>query len=291
MTGFARGEGEYDNTSWVWEIKSVNGKGLDNRCRLPNGLERLEPLVREAIQKRFKRGNFSVNLSLAKQAGDSGYRINWDVLDKAIAAVPEVMTKCSDAAPPSVDGLLGLRGVIEASEEETDEEAAAALEAEILSSLETVLEALLKARHSEGSQLLVFLTGQVDAIEALQAKAVSEASRLKDILQERIKQGVEELMNESPPLSEDRLAQELAVLFTKADVSEELGRLGAHCKAGRELLSQEGAIGRKFDFLCQEFNREANTLCSKAMMPELTTIGLELKVIIDQMREQVQNVE
>lgn len=291
MTGFSRGEGEHDNASWAWEIKSVNGKGLDSRCRLPNGFERLEPQVREAIQKRFKRGNFSVNLTLTKRIGDGGYRINWDVMKMITEAVPEIMAKCPDAIPPSVDGLLGLRGVIEMTEEETDEETGASLEAEVLRTLSSTLDELVTARLQEGAHLHGFLSEQVSAIEILHANAVSEISGQKDVLRDRIKQGVAELMDESPPLPEDRLAQEIAVLFTKADISEELDRLAAHCAAARGLLALDDPIGRKFDFLCQEFNREANTLCSKAILPALTTIGLELKVIIDQMREQVQNVE
>ena len=292
MTGFSRSEGEHENASWVWEIKSVNGKGLDSRCRLPGGFERFEPVVREAVQKRFKRGNFSVNLTLSTRSGDSGVRINWDVLDHVLAAVPHVMAKCPDATPPSVDGLLALRGVIEAAEENGgDDDERIALDAELFASMNTALDGLMAARHAEGERLHGFLTDQVATVRTLHGQAVAEAEKQTDILTNRITQGVAELLNEAPTLPEDRLAQEVAVLFTKADISEELDRLSAHCEAARDLLSLDGGIGRKFDFLCQEFNREANTLCSKAIVPELTTIGLELKVVIDQMREQVQNVE
>lgn len=291
MTGFSRCEGEHDNESWAWEIKSVNGKGLDVRSRLPGGFERFEPVVRDAVQKRFKRGNFSVNLTLTTRAGDGGYRINWNVLDSILAAVPDIKAKCPDVAPPSIDGLLGLRGVIEMAEEGGNDEASGALDAVLLSTMTDALDSLAEARLAEGERLYGFLSEQIATVTALHASATRETEKQTDILRNRVSQGVAELLGETPQLSEDRLAQEIAVLFTKADISEELDRLSAHCHAAQDLLSQDGGIGRKFDFLCQEFNREANTLCSKSNMPELTTIGLELKVVIDQMREQVQNVE
>ncbi len=291
MTGFSRSEGEHGNASWAWEIKSVNGKGLDVRCRLPGGHERLEPVVRAAAQKRFKRGNISVNLTLNMRSSDGGYRINWDVLDHVLAAVPQVMAKCPEATPPSVDGLLALRGVLETAEDDNGDDEREALEAELLSTMTAALDGLMAARASEGERLHGFLTDQVASVQGLYGDAVAETQKQTDILRNRIKQGVRELLDETPTLPEDRLAQEVAVLFTKADISEELDRLSVHCDAALDLLSLDGGIGRKFDFLCQEFNREANTLCSKAIVPELTTIGLELKVVIDQMREQVQNVE
>ena len=291
MTGFSRSEGEHEHASWTWEIKSVNGKGLDVRCRLPGGLERLEPVVRDAAQKRFKRGNISVNLTLSMRNNDGGYRINWNVLDHVLAAVPQVMAKYPDAAPPSVDGLLGLRGVLATAEDDSGDDEREALEADMLSTMTAALDGLMTARASEGERLHGFLTDQVASVQSLHAAAVAETQKQTDILRNRIKQGVRELLDKTTTLSEDRLAQEVAVLFTKADISEELDRLSAHCDAAHDLLALNSGIGRKFDFLCQEFNREANTLCSKAIVPELTTIGLELKVVIDQMREQVQNVE
>lgn len=291
MTGFARSEGENENASWVWEIKSVNGKGLDVRARMPAGFERLEPQVREALQKRFKRGNFSVNLTLNTRAGDTGYRINWDVLDHVMSAVPHVMDNCQQATPPRVDGLLALRGVMEAVDEDRGETAREALDTALLDSMRDALDGLVSARKEEGNRLHGFLLEQVSSVESLHADAVKETGNQADILRRRVTDGVTALLEEIPPLPEDRIAQEVAILLTKADVSEELDRLSAHCAAARALLGTDGGIGRKFDFLCQEFNREANTLCSKAIVPELTTIGLELKVVIDQMREQVQNVE
>jgi len=291
MTGFSRCEGEHANASWAWEMKSVNGKGLDVRCRLPGGFERFEPIVRARAQKQLKRGNVSVNLTLNTRNADGGLKINWDMLDHFLTAVPVVLKKCPDAVPPSVDGLLNLRGVIEAVDEDGGDEERAALDEKLTATLHTALEGLASARTAEGAHLHRFLAEQVATIQALHGQAIQVTAKQTETLRRRLRKGVQDLLEESPGLPEDRLAQEVAVLFTKADISEELDRLAAHCSAAFALLSHDGSVGRKFDFLCQEFNREANTLCSKAIMPELTTIGLELKVVIDQMREQVQNVE
>lgn len=291
MTGFSRSEGETANASWVWEIKSVNGKGLDARFRLPGGFDRIEPLVRDALQKRFRRGNFSVNLTLNTRNSEGGYQINWDVLNSLIAEVPTITEKCPDVVPPSVDGLLGLRGVIETADEDLSENEREALDAALLSSMGEALDGLEQSRNAEGERLHGFLLEQVETVQGLHKAATKETEQQTDILRDRVKSSVAELLSETPALPEDRIAQEVAILLTKADVSEELDRLSAHCEAAQDLLRADGGIGRKFDFLCQEFNREANTLCSKAVVPELTTIGLELKVVIDQMREQVQNVE
>lgn len=291
MTGFSRSEGETPKASWVWEIKSVNGKGLDMRFRLPGGFDRIEPQVREAIQKRFRRGNFSINLAMNARDSEGGYRINWDVLSTFVDAMPELSKRCTDVTPPSADGLLGLRGVIEAADEELDEEDKAALDKALMDTMTGALNGLEQARNAEGERLLGFLREQVSTIRNLHGAATTETARQADILRDRVKNSVADLLAETPALPEERIAQEVAILLTKADVSEELDRLSAHCDAANDLLNADGSIGRKFDFLCQEFNREANTLCSKAVVPELTTIGLELKVVIDQMREQVQNVE
>ncbi len=291
MTGFSRSEGESAGSAWAWEIKSVNGKGLDARTRLPMGFERLEPLVRAQVQSRFKRGNVSLNLTLSQQGAQSVYKINWDVLDHVLEAIPEIRRNCPEVTPPSIHGLLGLRGVMETVDEKRDETQQAAFDAELLASLDDALDGLSQNRQAEGQRLYDMLDSHVGSIENLWKQAAKEADAQTALLRARIEQGVSALMEASPALPEDRLAQEAAVLFTKADIREELDRLEAHCAAARELLSADGAIGRKFDFLCQEFNREANTLCSKAVAPELTRVGLELKVVIDQLREQVQNVE
>ena len=254
MTGFARSEGQKDSCSWTWELKSVNAKGLDVRCRVPGGYENLENVARERLAKTFKRGNLSVNLTIRWFKGDAGFRVNPVVLGELLATLPEIRLQLPDAAPPSVDGLLALRGVIEPVEDDLSDEARKALESEILESFE-------------------------DALAALSA------------IRERLKTQVQALLEDIPALSEDRLAQEAALLMSKADIREELDRLKAHEQAARDLMGNGGAVGRKLDFLCQEFNREANTLCSKSQDVTLTRIGLNLKSSIEQFREQVQNIE
>jgi uncharacterized protein (TIGR00255 family) len=291
MTGFARSEGDINGVSWVWEIKSVNGKGLDVRCRLPGGYDRLESDTRAQAQKMFARGNVSINLSINQQATESGLQINWVVLDQIIDAVPQVAAKCPTATPPSIDGLLGLRGVLETADDDLDDEGQAEIDSAIRQGLHTALVGLLENRREEGARLTEILSTQVATINDLRAQALGQATVQTDLIRERILNGVAKLLDSSPPLTEDRLAQEAAVLLTKGDVTEELDRLQAHCEAAADLLTEDGAVGRKFDFLCQEFNREANTLCSKAIAPELTQVGLELKVVVDQLREQIQNVE
>ena len=291
MTGFARSEGEAGEVSWAWELKSVNGKGLDVRCRLPGGYDRLEADARTQAQKKMARGNVSINLNITKQATESPLRINWQVLDQIIAAVPEIAAKCPTATPPGIDGLMALRGVWEAADDDVDEDRQIEIDKAVRDGFEQALAGLVENRKDEGARLAAVLTQQVVTINDLRMQAAALASEQTDLIAERIRSGVARLLESAPPLSEDRLAQEAAILLTKGDVTEELDRLEAHCQAASDLLTDDGAVGRKFDFFCQEFNREANTLCSKAIAPELTRVGLELKVIIDQLREQIQNVE
>lgn len=291
MTGFARCEGEESGVSWVWELKSVNGKGLDVRCRLPAGYDRLEADIRGQAQKDLTRGNVSVNLSITQLEHESSYRINWLVLNDIIDAVPELASKCPTATPPSIDGLLGLRGVLETVDENISDERQSEIDKDIRRGFDSALMELIENRQKEGARLADVIVGQVSVIEELSVQAQEQASVQVGLIRERISNGVARLLESSPPLTEDLLAQEAAVLLTKGDVTEELDRLHAHCKAATDLLESDSAIGRKFDFLCQEFNREANTLCSKAIAPELTQVGLELKVVVDQLREQIQNIE
>ncbi len=291
MTGFARAEGHGESCSWIWEAKSVNAKGLDVRCRLPMGFEGLEPAVRGAAQERFRRGNLTINLSLTWTRANGSYRINQSVLDEVLAILPDLRGKISDADPPSLDGLLGLRGVIEPIEEELPDEVRAALESAILDDLGAALDSLKTMRGDEGARLAEVLDRQVEAIGELCGKAEELAALQPDAIRERLTEQVAELMEQTPALPEERLAQEAALLMTKADVREELDRLKAHRKAAKELLASDGGIGRKLDFLCQEFNREANTLCAKSSDVELTKVGIDLKTVIEQFREQVQNIE
>ena len=288
MTGFARAQGHADGVSWTWEVKSVNAKGRDLRCRMAPGFDALEPPARDRVGKRFQRGNITLNLNVMRAQAPSGWRINHDVLDQVVAAIPEVQRRVTGVTPPSVDGLLGLRGVIEPVEEEPDEEARAALEAAILADLDAALEQLAAMRAEEGARLEPVLSGLIDEVESLQGKAKALAATQPAALKEKLLRQLEGLIEDLDP---ERLEQEAAILAGKADLREELDRLAAHVEAARDLLGRDGSVGRKLDFLCQEFNREANTLCSKSSDTELTRIGLDLKAAIEQFREQVQNIE
>jgi uncharacterized protein (TIGR00255 family) len=291
MTCCARAEGRNDACSWTWEIKSVNAKGLDVRCRLPIGFESLEKPLRDRAAKRLKRGNVSVVLSLRRQDGVAGVRVNHAVLEELLAALPEIRNRVADVREPSLDGLLALRGVVEPVEENLNDEARDALEADILNDFDTALDALGAMRDEEGARLAETLQARLDDIAGLCAEAEKLAAMQPDAIRARLKTQVQALLEDIPAIPEDRLAQEAALLMSKADLREELDRLQAHQEAALELMKGDNAVGRKLDFLCQEFNREANTLCSKSQDIELTRIGLDLKVAIEQFREQVQNIE
>lgn len=295
MTGFARSEGLALNgsLSWVWELRSVNGKGLDVRLRLPPGLETLEPLVRKTAADRLARGNLNMTLSVSYTDSGSGHRINEEFLDTLIdLAKRKAIEHAPDIAPASMDGLFGLKGVIEPSDPEpkSEEERQERSDA-LLAGLSQALESLIEARAEEGGHMATLLSSQIDNIETLCDRAAATAATQPDALKSRIKAQVDTLLEASSSLNEDKLAQEAALLATKADVREELDRLSAHISQGRELMAKGSPCGRRLEFLSQEFNREANTLCSKSSDADLTKIGLELKAVIDQFREQIQNVE
>ncbi len=291
MTGFARSQGRNGDCAWSWEIKSVNGRGLDVRCRLPQRFESLDQPARDRVGRRLKRGNVSLVLNVSWSRSEIGYGINQDLLDQILDLVPDLRKRFPEAGPPTLDGLLALRGVIELAEEEMSEEKRDALHAAMLSDLDQALHALVSARVEEGARLAVPLGSQIEEMARLCEEAERLTAMQTDAIRARIKAQVEALLDDVPGLTEERLTQEAAVIMTKADPREELDRLKAHIDGARDLLKEEGAIGRRFDFLCQEFNREANTLCSKSTDVELNRVGLALKATIDQMREQVQNIE
>lgn len=292
MTGFARVQGQQGGVSWIWEARSVNGKGREVRCRLPsNGFDSLEAAAREKASARFQRGNINLGLALHRTQSAAGYRINTDLLDRLIGLLPHLRTKLPGAPPPTLEGILGIRGIVEPVEEEDSEEARAALEKALLADLDRVLDSLAGMRAAEGANLQAVLLGLLDRIEELRAAAEACAAAQPPAIKARFMARLAELMEGTPPLPEERLAQEIALLAGKADIREELDRLAAHVTQARDLLGKGGAVGRKLDFLCQEFNREANTLCSKSADVELTRIGLDLKATIEQFREQVQNIE
>ncbi len=288
MTGFARVEGAHGAWTWAVEARSVNGRNLETRFRGPPGFESLERTAREGSQGRFQRGQLTVNVQ-AKRAETSGEtQVNIATLERYLkAGDPYVATGM--VAKPTLDGLLALKGVIEAREDEDDAETRTAVEAAMAASIVQALDGLKVARQEEGAALDPVLNGLVDKIEDLTAQAEREAAGQPAVLKERFARRMTDLVGEAA--SEERIVQEAAAQAVKADVREELDRLASHVVAARGLLSGEGASGRRLDFLSQEFMRESNTLCSKSALTALTAIGLELKAVIEQFREQVQNVE
>jgi uncharacterized protein (TIGR00255 family) len=290
MTGFARSDGDWRDWRWTWEIKSVNGRGLDIRCRLPAGFEALEPDVRKKAGAALRRGN--VNCVLQVQRDDAAMQVvfNQAVFDQIIA-IAERAGEGFSGAPARLDGLLGLKGVLELCESGQSASEQAARNAAVLASLDQALGALTAMRREEGGRLVTLIEGQLDAMTELVGAARASAGARPEAIRDRLAKQIAALLAPGAGLSEDRLHQEAALLAVKADVREELDRLEAHIAAARALLAGEGPVGRRLDFLAQEFGREANTLCSKSSDSALTRIGLDLKTVIDQMREQVQNLE
>jgi uncharacterized protein (TIGR00255 family) len=289
MTGFARAEGHADGLTWVWELKSVNAKSLDLRFRLPPGFDALELPLRASLAQKLKRGAVAVTLTANRGAAAGGLRVNREALRQIMALVRELGNEV-EAAPPRLDGLLALRGVLESGEDEEDEAQRERRQAALLASAEAALDALVAARRAEGARLKPVLAARLAEIADLVGAAEASAAAQPAALRARLRELLSALL-ETTTLAEERLAQEAALIVAKADVREELDRLAAHVAAAREMLEAGDAVGRRFDFLCQEFNREANTLCSKSADVALTRIGLALKAAIEQLREQVQNIE
>lgn len=287
MTGFGRAEGALGAWSWAVEARSVNGRNLEIRFRGPPGFDGLDRAAREGAQARFQRGQVTIGVQAKREEAAGGVRINVEVLERYLAAAsPYVATGL--AAAPRMDGLLALRGVIEADAGE-EGAAAAELETAIALSVGQAIAALEAARREEGAQLAPVLSGLVDRIEALTAQAGSLAAAQPAAIKARFEKRMAELLGDA--VSDDRVVQEAAAMAVKADVREELDRLSGHVAAARGLLQSGEAVGRRLDFLTQEFMREANTLCSKSALGPLTAVGLDLKAAIEQFREQVQNVE
>jgi uncharacterized protein (TIGR00255 family) len=290
MTGFARVEGQSDGFAWVWELRSVNGKALDLRFRLPPGYDALEAPLKARLGEVAKRGSINANLSITEQSKPATLRINEAVLEQVVGLMRALESRL-DAAPPRLDGVLGIRGVIEQAEESFSSEQREVRLATVAESFGEALSALAAARAAEGERLHAVLTSRLDEIAGYVDAAERSAATQPDAIRARFKKQMAALFESVPPLPEERLAQELALLIGRADVREELDRLDAHIAAARDLLSEGANVGRRFDFLCQEFNREANTVCSKSADLELTRLGLSLKAAIEQLREQVQNIE
>jgi uncharacterized protein (TIGR00255 family) len=290
MTGYARGSGTVPGISFWCELKSVNARGLDIRMRMTPGYDALEPELRRRIGKGLSRGSIAFTLNVEREGAGGEVIINRQALATVLAAAKELAAEI-DAERPTIDGLLALKGVLDQHETPLGPEAEEALFAAILSCADRCIADLAAHRRQEGEALTAVLFTRIDEIAALTKTAELHPGRSRDAILERLRRQIEDLTAASPALSEDRLAAEALVLATKADVREELDRLATHVTAARVLIAEGGAVGRKLDFLSQEFNREANTLCAKSNAAELTAIGLDLKAVIDQFREQVQNIE
>ena len=290
MTGFARDSGSLGDWSWQWELKSVNGKALDMRLRLPPGMDQIEPSVRQRLQKMMKRGNFQVGLTLANSNSRETVSVNQALLGELTAIAQRLRTEIG-APALQAEALLGLRGVIEPVKTEVPEDEATARDAAVLQSFDRALAALEVARAEEGKRLQAVLQEQLQRISQLAIAARDNQARTPEALRKRLKEQVARLLEAGSSFDEQRLHQEAILVATRSDIQEELDRLFSHVEAAGLLLASAEPVGRKFDFLAQEFNREANTLCSKAIDRSLTAIGLDLKTVIDQMREQVQNIE
>jgi uncharacterized protein (TIGR00255 family) len=290
MTGFATRRGQGAGAAWVWDVRSVNGKGLDLRLRVPDWIEGLEAALRAELGKAVARGNVSLTLKVEREATAAPLRLNPAALTAAIAALAEAETVAMAAgvtlAPATGADLLALRGVLEAGAGDED---SGPLRAAILADLPPLLADLSAARSAEGAALAGVIAGQIDRVAALVDEARAEAAARRETVARAIGEAVARILAEA--VDETRVAQELALLAVKQDVTEEIDRLTAHIAAARALLADPGPVGRKFDFLTQEFMREANTLCSKAQAVGLTRVGMNLKVVVDQMREQAANIE
>jgi uncharacterized protein (TIGR00255 family) len=290
MTGFARADGVHWDTSWFWEVRSVNGRSLDLRLRLPSGLERLEADTRSLCQEKLARGNCTISLAVKRETGLMEIRLNEAALTQALA-VAERARGLSDLKAARLDTLLAMRGVVETAEPQESEEEQAALAHALLAGLAAALNQLVRARAAEGERLQRVIEKQLGTIEELVGRATTAVARQPEMLAVRLKEQIARLSETGVSLEPERLHQEALLLAAKADIQEELDRLRAHVAAANELIASGEPAGRKLEFLAQEFNREANTICSKASDIEISRTGLELKSVIDQLREQVQNIE
>jgi uncharacterized protein (TIGR00255 family) len=308
MTGFARCTGGFSDqkanfqttsqqqshtapdVSWTVELRSVNGKGLDLRLRLPTGLEALEQPIKNILKEKLGRGNVSLNLNLAKERSAGRIELDEEAFMDVLGATKRA-AELSSLTMPDLGTLLQTRSVLMETETEESEEHSRLRNEAILRTVNEAIISLVTARKEEGTALTKIVQEKVDTIQSLTNDAILTAKNQEETLKARLKEQLKTLLEETATLSEDRLHQEAMLLVVKADINEELDRLSAHIEQAKDLISRDEPVGRRLDFLCQEFNREANTLCSKSASKELTYIGLELKTVIDQLREQVQNIE
>lgn len=289
MTGFARLDGSAVGNRFAWEVRSVNGRGLDLRLRLPPGFDAVEIAVRRRASETLSRGNVSINLTVSRETSSQTFRID----EKLLSALIDTARRYSGTSgirDASLDGLLAVRGVVEVIEAAPDEESAKAFEAELIAAFDKVLADFQASRAGEGVALSRILGEQVDEVARLVAEAEALPARTPEAIRDRLEDQLAVLLARED-IDPQRLHFEAALIATRADVREEIDRLKAHIAQARELMASEAAVGRRLDFLAQEFNRESNTLCSKSNDTALTRIGLALKAVVDQFKEQVQNVE
>jgi uncharacterized protein (TIGR00255 family) len=290
MTGFARGHGVTGSYGWAWELKSVNAKGLELRLRLPPGWDAVEGPVRGRAADVLSRGTIHGNLSVTREGVAPVVRVNEAVLSAVLATLRDLAGRIA-AAPPTLDGILALKGVVEVSDQDESEEERQAAEAAVIAGFDGALAGLAEMRRHEGETLGRLLSARLAEIAALAARAESAPGRRPEAIKARLAEQIAAVLGSSDRFDADRLHQEAVLIATKGDIREELDRLASHVEQARKLLAQGGAVGRRLDFLAQELNRESNTLCAKANDIELSNIGLELKSVVEQFREQVQNLE
>ena len=290
MTGFARGHGVTGSYVWSWELKSVNAKGLDLRLRLPAGWDAIEVPARAHATEKLSRSTIYANLTVERKGAAATVKVNEPVL-AAVLAKLKGLQGIVEAAPPTLDGILSLKGVIEVTEEDEREEDRRAAEAAIIAGFDQALAELISMRQVEGVTLGRLLSARLDEIAKLAARAEAAPGRKPEAIKARLAEQVAALLSASQRFDSDRLHQEAIMLASKADIREELDRLASHVEQAQKLLGKGGTVGRRLDFLAQELNRESNTLTAKANDVELTNIGLELKSVVEQFREQVQNLE
>lgn len=290
MTGFARSHGSSGPYTFEWELKSVNAKGFDLRMRMPPGFDEVEATARKRAADVLSRGTVYANLSVKRADATAAVRINEDVLNAVLKIAAEMSSKI-DAVAPSIDGLMNIKGVIEMVEPEADEAEEAAAKAAIAAAFEEALSALVAMRKREGATLAGILVQRLDEIAELANKAEAAPGRRPEAVRAKIAEQIATLLAASERFDQDRLTQEALMVATKADIREELDRIASHVSQAREMIGKGGPVGRRLDFLSQEFNREVNTCCSKSNDLELTSLGLEMKNVVEQFREQVQNLE
>lgn len=292
MTGFATLKGQEGPWSWTWDIRSVNGRGLDLRLKLPDWIDGVEVAARKQVAAQVNRGNVTLGLRVTREAGEGAIALNPAVLESVVSVLVEIQHAAAgrglDLARPSTVDIAGMRGVLDSG---TPDEDLAPLVAKLLGGLPELLAGFLGMRATEGAALAAVLEDQLTAVEGLVAQAIAVLDDRRDAQAEALRTSLARVLDNTEGADPDRVAQELAMIAVKTDVREEIDRLGAHVAQARSLIAAGGPMGRKLDFLMQEFNREANTLCSKSQFQELTRIGLDLKALVDQMREQVQNIE